>query len=127
MFATKLNNNITIMHKHNKDICGYQLLCMLSQSDGFFAPEEGNIIVDYILKNFPLGGNLENALEEISTLTEKDYMFFYEKVANDFFDESTHKERTEFLRFAMKLINADEKVVREEDTMISKLFDWWGL
>ena len=129
MFASNLKkqNIKTIMPKNNKDISGYQLLCMLSQGDGDFAPQEGSVVVDYILKNFPLGGNLENALEEISTLKEEDYITFFEKIAVDFYDESTEKERTDFLRFAMKLINADEKVAKEEDTMISRLFDLWGV
>ena len=129
MFASNLKKQYikTYMPKNNKDISGYQLLSMLSQGDGDFAPQEGNVIVNYIRKNFPMGGNLENALEEISTLKEVDYMLFFEKAATDFFDESTEQERIDFLKFAMILINADAKVVKEEDTMISKLFDWWGL
>ncbi|NUM31458.1 MAG: TerB family tellurite resistance protein [Bacteroidetes bacterium] len=115
------------MAKNNKDVSGYQLLSMLSQGDGDFAPQEGNVIVNYIRKNFPIGGNLENALEEISSLKNEDYMLFFEKKAIDFYEESTENERVDFLKFAMKLINADEKVVKEENTMISKLFDWWGL
>lgn len=127
MFASNLKTFITDMAKNNKDVSGYQLLSMLSQGDGDFAPQEGNVIVNYIRKNFPIGGNLENALEEISSLKNEDYMLFFEKKAIDFYEESTENERVDFLKFAMKLINADEKVVKEENTMISKLFDWWGL
>ena len=115
------------MVKFNKDISGFQMLSMLSQSDGEFAPEEGKVIADYILQNFPLGSNLDEALEEISNIPEQDYMTYFEKIAYDFLDESTEKERIDFLKFAMKLINADEKVAREEDKMISKLFAWWGI
>lgn len=115
------------MIKHNKDVCGFQILSMLSQADGEFKPEEGKIIVDYISKNFPLGGNLDNALEELSLLKHEDSMLHFEKIANYFVEESTEKERIDFLKFAMKLINADRNVTLEEDTMISKLFKWWGI
>lgn len=115
-----------MVKKFNKDISGYQLLSMLSQVDGEFKPEEGKIIVDYIIKKFPIGSNFDEALEELSSLEEKDFMPHFEKVANDFLEESTEKERIDFLKFAMNLINADEKVAREEDTMVSRLFKWWG-
>jgi uncharacterized tellurite resistance protein B-like protein len=113
--------------KLNKDIAGFQMLSMLSQIDGEFKPEEGKVIVDYITQNFPIGGNFDAALEELCVLKDEDYLSHFEKIANDFLEESTEKERLEFLRFAMKLINADEKVAKEEDTMVSRLFQWWGI
>ena len=115
------------MSKFNKDIAGFQLLSMLSQIDGEFKPEEGKVITDYINFNFPFGANLDEALEDISSLTEENFLPHFEKIANDFLEESTEKERIEFLKFAMKLIHADEKVATEEDTMVSRLFNWWGI
>ena len=115
------------MTKFNKDISGFQLLMLLSQADGEFDAEEGKIIVDYIENNFPLGGNLDQATEEISSLKQEDYMEHFEKIAHNFLEESTEKERLDFLKFAMKLINADEKVAREEDKLISRLFVWWAI
>lgn len=116
-----------MVKKFNKDITGYQILSMLSQVDGEFKPEEGRVIVDYITKNFPAGSNLDEALQEISVMDDEDFLLHFEKAANDFLEESTEKERIDFLKFAMKLINADEKVVLEEDTMVSRLFTWWGI
>jgi uncharacterized tellurite resistance protein B-like protein len=49
------------------------------------------------------------------------------KAAEAFYRESTPKERLDFIRFALKLIKADEKVAREEDKMITKLFEWWDI
>lgn len=115
------------MTKFNKDISGFQLLMLLSQSDGEFSAREGKVIVDYIEEKFPLGGNLDEATEDISNLKDDEYLEHFEKIANDFLDESTEKERLDFLKFAMKLINADEKVAREEDKLISRLFAWWGI
>ncbi len=115
------------MKKSNKDILGFQMLSMLSQVDGDFTAEEGRIIVDYITKNFPLGSNLDAAMDELSLVDIEDYMPHFEKAAIDFMEESNEKERIDFLRFAMKLINADEIIAREEDKMISNLFTWWGI
>ncbi len=115
------------MKKNNKDVLGVQMLSMLSQVDGDFKPEEGRVIVNYIAKNFPLGGNLDGALDELSLINEEDYLEHFEKAAHDFMEESTDKERINFLKFAMKLINADEKVCREEGKLISHLFTWWGI
>jgi len=115
------------MVKFNKDISGFVLLSILSEADGEFKPEEGRVIVEYIHENFPLGSNLDEALEELSNLKKDDYLPFFEKSANDFLEESTDKERIAFLKFAIKLIKADEQLAREEDSMISKLFLWWGI
>ena len=50
------------------------MLSMLSQVDGDFTAEEGRIIVDYITKNFPLGSNLDAAMDELSLVDIEDYM-----------------------------------------------------
>jgi len=113
--------------KFNKDIAGFQLLSILSQVDGEFSPEEGAVIVEYIKDNFPLGSNLDDAINELGNLSEEDYLLFFEKAANDFLDDSNEKERIDFLKFAMKLIKVDEIIAKEEDKMISKLFAWWDI
>jgi uncharacterized tellurite resistance protein B-like protein len=122
-----LQNHLAGMVKFNKDISGYQMLLILSQVDGDFSAEEGNVIADYIKLNFPLGSNLDDALDEISNLDTADYDIHFEKAANDFMEESDEKERIDFLKFAMKLVNADEKIAREESALISRLFTWWGI
>ena len=76
------------MKKNNKDILGFQMLSILSQVDGDFKPEEGRVIVDYIKKNFPLGSNLDAALDELTLLDEDDYLEHFEKAAYDFMEES---------------------------------------
>lgn len=113
--------------KFNKDIAGFQMLSLISEADGEFTPQEGGVIIDYIKTNFPLGGNLDQATEVLSNLEEGKYMEHFERLAHDFLHESTEKERLDFLKFAMKLINADERVAREEDNIISHLFTWWGI
>lgn len=111
----------------NKDIAGFHILSILSETDGDFNPSEGLVIVDYLQKNFPLGGNFDEEIEILSTLDKNDYLPHFKKAAEAFYRESTSKERIDFLKFALKLIKADEKVAREEDKMITRLFEWWDI
>ena len=106
----------------NKDITGYLILSILAEADGDFDAREGSVIVDYINKNFPFGGNLELAAEELSSLNSDDYEDKMLSLAQDFYAESNPKERTEFLRFAMKLVRADDQIADEENVLITKLF-----
>ena len=50
------------MNRKNKDIAGFQILNILAEVDGSFDPKEGQVIIDYIIQNFPFGGNLEEAV-----------------------------------------------------------------
>lgn len=115
------------MSKKNKDVAGYQILCILSEVDGDFDPREGTVVVDYIRQQFPLGGNLDEAVEELSVLSSDNYEEKLATLAADFYADSTEAERLKFLRFAMDLINADESVQEQEDQLISKLFDHWDI
>ncbi|MBO6515510.1 MAG: TerB family tellurite resistance protein [Bacteroidia bacterium] len=117
------------MHKakFNKDVAGYMMLLILAESDGDFDPREGSVIVDFITENFPFRSNLEAAAEEISILPKEDYGKELTRLAEDFYSESTEKERTEFLRFAMKLVRADDRIDAEEDQLITRLYDAWDL
>jgi uncharacterized tellurite resistance protein B-like protein len=115
------------MSKKNKDVAGYQILCILSEIDGDFDPREGTVVVDYIKEQFPLGGNLDEAVEELSMMSAEDYENKLEDLAADFYSDSTPDERMKFLHFAMDLINADESVQEQEDRLISRLFDLWDI
>ena len=46
------------MNRKNKDVAGFQILNILAEVDGSFDPKEGQVIIDYIIQNFPFGGNL---------------------------------------------------------------------
>ena len=81
------------MNRKNKDIAGFQILNILAEVDGSFDPKEGQVIIDYIIQNFPFGGNLEEATEELSTTTAEDYPILLQKCSEDFYADSTEKER----------------------------------
>lgn len=115
------------MNRKNKDVAGFLILNILAEVDGDFDPTEGKVIVEYISHHFPLGGNLESALEELSTSTAEDYPILLQKCAEDFYVDSTEKERLELIDFAMKLIKADDKIDENEDWLINKLYQYWDI
>ena len=44
---------------------------------------------------------------------------------NDFYEDSTKKERTALLKFAVKVVNADKKITAEENRYLKELFFAW--
>jgi uncharacterized tellurite resistance protein B-like protein len=111
----------------NKDITGYLILSILAESDGDFDAREGTVIVDYIKEHFPLGGTLERAAEQLSSWDTANYETKLVELAQDFYRESSPEERTGFLRFAMKLVRADDQIAAEENILITKLFEAWDI
>ena len=88
---------------------------------------EGHVISDYVAETFPLGGNLETAVEELSTTKREDYPLLFQKCAEDFYADSTEKERLEFIEFALQLIKADQTIEPDESWMLNKLYQYWDI
>ena len=115
------------MNKKTKAIAGYQILLMLSNADGEIDPREGSMIAEYIGGKFPLGSNLDDALDEMIMTNPDDYPAFLYDLAADFYADSSDDERKDFIKFALELVKVDEHLAREENTLISKLFEAWDL
>jgi uncharacterized tellurite resistance protein B-like protein len=113
--------------KFNKDVTGYELLLILAEADGSFDPREGSVIIDFIKEAFPLGGNLDAAIENVSSLRPDEYPIRIEELAEDFYSESNEVDRKHFMQFAIKLVRADDKLDDEENILITKLFELWDL
>jgi hypothetical protein len=113
-------------YKLNKPVAGYHLLLMLSEVDGEFPESEGKIIVRYLEENFPFYVNLDEEIQFLSTLSRAHYMEHFENAMNDFYDDSTPEERDSFLDFAVKLIKADDKITKDENAYVNKLFAAWA-
>ena len=118
---------MTERRRKNKDVAGYQILSILAVIDGDFDPREGKVIVDYVAKNFPLGGNLERANEELSTTSQEDLDLLLQQCAEDFYVDSNEKERLELIDFALKLLKADENVDPKEDSLLQTLYQYWDI
>jgi len=115
------------MHKSNKSIAGYHLLMILSSVDGEFAPEEGMMVQQYLADEFPFKINLDDELETIALLKPEEWKAHFEFHGRCFLDDSTEKERLNFIKFAKTLIKADDKVTDEEHTFYVILKNLWNI
>lgn len=113
--------------KMNKDVAGFLMLLILAESDGNFDNREGNVIVEYIKDQFPLGGNLDSATEYMGSLDQSEFKGAFEAASQEFYASATAEERTDFLRFSMKLVRADDKVDAAENELITLLFENWDV
>ncbi|MFI5150691.1 MAG: TerB family tellurite resistance protein [Bacteroidia bacterium] len=111
--------------KMNKIMAGYHMLMILSQVDGYFAPEEGQVIVKYLHDTFPYRLNLDHEAESLGNLQPDDYHSHFISCMNDFYEDSTEQERIHFLNFAAALVGADHQVTPEENQYLAELFDAW--
>lgn len=111
--------------KKNKVMAGYHMLMILSEVDGEFAKPEGKVIVSYLKNAFPFRVDLDREIEELSALKKEDYFLHFNNAMNDFYEDSTEKERNVFLKFAVKMANADKKITKEENKYLKELFFAW--
>ncbi len=113
--------------KLNKDIAGYLMLLILAESDGNFDPREGVVVVEFLQREFPLGGNFESAAEILGMLQPEDYKEALLQLAEQFYADSNDFERKRFIEFALKLVQADEKLDALENQYVTMLFEAWDI
>jgi hypothetical protein len=109
----------------NKSIAGYHILMLLSAVDRKYSVAEDRIIADYIAENFPIHINLDKELEKISNLKEEDYMVHFQKAMDDFYEDSTEKERLHLIDFSIKLSKATRPITKEENVYLTELYNEW--
>ena len=112
--------------KLNKPIAGFHLLMILTNADGVFAKEEGDVIVEYLTETFPFRVEIDEEVHFLSMLERSKYKEHFRKAMNDFYEDSTQKERDHFLAFAVKLVKADNVIDEEENSFLKELFDAWA-
>ncbi len=113
------------MTKLNKVMAGYHMLVILSQVDGKFDPAEGKVIVNYLKDSFPFRFNLDHEMDILSNLPKEDYFLHFNNAMNDFYEDSTVEERTDFLNYAVKMVMADKKLTKDENKYLKELFFAW--
>lgn len=113
--------------KFEKSIAGYHMLVILSEVDGYFDLAEKKLISKYIKDNNTNLINLEVQNRILNSLPKDLYMEHFEKVANDFYWQSTPEERNGFIDFAFKLVKADKNISKEENKYIDALYNIWDL
>lgn len=131
----------------NKYEAGYNLLLILSVSDGEYLPEEGQVIADYLrAQHEPFIGTAEenslllelsdeqlldhfkdSALKYHSEADESQKEELFTAATESFFADSSPEERNQLLRFVMRLVKADNVVSPGESSFLSRLYDAWGI
>ncbi|MCX6292354.1 MAG: hypothetical protein NT126_11410 [Bacteroidetes bacterium] len=105
---------------------GYQMLQILSAVDGHFSAEEDIIIrkflVDYALTDY----QMEEETEVISAIEPEDYILYFHKAMDDYYEDSTPEERIRFLDYAVQLVKADNRITKEENIFLNELYDAWA-
>lgn len=101
------------------------MLMILSVVDGRLFAKEDLIIEKWIEKEMPLQVNLDREVEILSSLKPDDYMIHFQKCMADFYEDSTEKERMEFLDYSIKLTKAVKPITPEENIFIDELFNEW--
>jgi len=109
----------------NKAISGYQMLMIISASDGSFQKEEEVVIKNYIRNEFEGEHDLEQAEKELKGADESEWDSYFSSCRDVFYQKSDEAERNQFLQFAMDLVNADDKITEEENHYLAKLFNIW--
>jgi len=106
-------------------MAGYHMLMILSQADGEFENTEGKVIVNYLKNTFPFKIDFDIEDEILSALPKQDYFLHFNNCMNDFYEDSTEAERLQFLKMAMAIATADQKVTVEENKYLKELFFAW--
>lgn len=111
--------------KLNRAEAGYHMLQLLSDVDGSFSSQEERIISDYLAENKSDVPDMKSAADFLSALSREDYIIHFQKCMEDFYQDSTHQERVQFMNFAVQLVKADATVSVEENKFLKTLYDMW--
>lgn len=111
--------------KLNLPSAGYHMLQILAAVDGKFNVEEDLVIRNFLVKTFPFGVNLDHEMDFLSSLKKEDYEMHFLKCMDDFYADSTEKDRSNFINFAVRLIKADNTIAESENKYLDMLFETW--
>ncbi len=113
----------------NKTMAGYHVLMILSMVDNVFNAKEDMVIKEFLIEEFPdpLPINLDAEMEELSALSPSMYLPHFDKMLEEFYNESTPKERIILFEFAVSLIQADNEIREEENYYLNHMIKAWGL
>lgn len=99
----------------------------MSMADGLMQKVESGVILDFLEKNFN---------DNIDIIKEQAFLRAYPtdelpghviEVANQLYKITTPEERNKLIEFAMKVVMADKKMEKAENSLINAVYDAWGL
>ncbi|CAN5384587.1 hypothetical protein BH11BAC1_BH11BAC1_04640 [soil metagenome] len=114
-----------IMTPQNKAVSGFHILIILSIVDGSFTLEESMVADKYISKHFPDDFSFEEETKFLKLLKPADYFFHFKECMDQFYSKSSLKDRAEFVKYAVEMVNADRKITSEENIYLNELLTGW--
>jgi len=113
--------------KMNKTEAGFHLLMGMSMADGQLQKVESSVILEFLEKNFK--DNIEIIKEQafLRALPAEELTTHLQEVAGQLFKITTAEERDKLIAFAMKVVMADKKMEKTENSLINAVYDAWGL
>ncbi len=113
--------------KLNKTEAGFHLLMGLSMADGNMNRVESSVILEFLEKQF--NDNIEIIKEQafLRALPTEELDNHIQEVANQLYKITTADERDKLIAFAMKVVMADKKMEKSENSLINAVYDAWGL
>lgn len=109
-----------------RGLSGYKILMLLTNADGKAHPKEDLVVRNWLVQEFNFTKNLDDAVEELSTLAKKDYESYLQKEMDLFFAASTPQERNNLIQFAINVIKADGKIQKGENYLFDYLYNGWN-
>ncbi len=111
--------------KLTKAEAGYQMLQILSAVDGQFSADEDIVIRKFLVEYALSDHQMEEETEVVSTIVPEDYILYFHKAMDDFYEDSTREDRVKFLDLAVQLVKADNQITKDENIFLNELFDAW--
>jgi len=113
------------MVKLNKVMAGYHMLVILSHVDGKEDASERKVLLKYLQDSMPNRLDIDHEKDVLSHLPKEDYFLHFNNAMNDFYEDSTERERIDFLNFAVKMVMADKKLTKDENKYLKELYFAW--
>ncbi len=113
----------------NKTKAGYHLLMILSVIDYQIHAEEDMVIREFLVEEYPppIPMNLDDEMEILSSLKVEESPEHFDKMQQEFYNDSTHEERVRLLDFAIGLVKADGVLHENENLYLRKLLTSWDM
>ncbi|MEX0967524.1 MAG: TerB family tellurite resistance protein [Bacteroidia bacterium] len=106
---------------------GYHLLMILSIVDGKYQQIEGEVILDFLTKNYDEKFNLDAENRKLTSLKKEKIADHFSKSAKEFHLHSTTPQRLDLLTFMIDLATADGSITKEERKIITSLAKSWSI
>lgn len=111
----------------NKTEAGFHLLVILSLADGSLQKAESEVILEFLDEHFQAPIEIIKEQAFLKACPSEEIPNHFTETAERFFAISSPEERNELIEFAMKVVMADSKMDKSENSYINMLFDCWGL